>query len=634
MKARDLQLESLIRFLPTEGKILIKDQRVITIPASALGTLRKDLIETMGMDRTKGFLLRYGWNCGASDGMRMKEMIWDSEKEILWAGPRMHMIHGYVHVQPLITEYDFQKGTLHYEGIWKDSYEAEEHVQLFGISDKPVCHTLVGYASGYLTTIMGKRVIAKEVACKGMGEDHCHWVCKTVEEWGGELVEELRYYEVENLANELDRAYERLTLQRDNLDKSIRVHTQLSHKLLYGNNLQSIANVLFEITSTPILIEDAYNNQIASAGMPREHFEQYGNQLKNWMDGKKAADERRILEELTGQKRTVKISFDGEQCRLVTPIVLGHTISGYCSFLYQEHVTKEVDAMILEQAALVCALYLFNEKTAVEAEQRLRGNFLEEILSRSLTGKEIMARARYIHIDLSRRFRMIVIDKHSTSPSVREELEFNDTLIGTLSKYFKDQSYNVLLGQKSGGIVLLMPYGLLEENQLSLQEFCQKLSEVCRMKYKNYFFQLGISSEGNSIEEAQNLYEEAVAALKVCTRDKTIVLFESLGIAGILFQHGNIQGIRKFSHKIIGGLIEYDKHKNMELTQTLYHYLNNGCNLHQTARLMNFSISGLRYRLQRLNEILQVDINDPSVRYQVFLALQALIMIGDLTIIA
>ena len=47
----------------------------------------------------------------------------------------------------------------------------------------------------------------------------------------------------------------------------------------------------------------------------------------------------------------------------------------------------------------------------------------------------------------------------------------------------------------------------------------------------------------------------------------------------------------------------------MELTKTLYHYLENGSNVHQTARAMNFSISGLRYRLGRLNEILQLDMS-------------------------
>ena len=79
-------------------------------------------------------------------------------------------------------------------------------------------------------------------------------------------------------------------------------------------------------------------------------------------------------------------------------------------------------------------------------------------------------------------------------------------------------------------------------------------------------------------------------------------------------------------------MIEEDKGKNMELTITLYHYLENGCNVHKTARAMNFSINGLRYRLGRLNKILQLDISNTYNRHELYLALQCLIFLEELKI--
>ena len=93
-----------------------------------------------------------------------------------------------------------------------------------------------------------------------------------------------------------------------------------------------------------------------------------------------------------------------------------------------------------------------------------------------------------------------------------------------------------------------------------------------------------------------------------------------------------METIEKFANKILGDLVEEDKHKNMELTKTLYHYLENGSNVHKTARAMNFSISGLRYRLGRLNEILQLDMSKAYKRHEIYLALQALMVIGKLEI--
>ena len=47
---------------------------------------------------------------------------------------------------------------------------------------------------------------------------------------------------------------------------------------------------------------------------------------------------------------------------------------------------------------------------------------------------------------------------------------------------------------------------------------------------------------------------------------------------------------------------------------------------------MNFSINRLRYQLGKTNEILQVDINQDYNRYEIYLALQCLIVLGELEI--
>src|SRR5699024_5180039 len=112
------------------------------------------------------------------------------------AGPQMHILHGWMKdIEVPINLIDYEKKTLHMEGLWKKTYEAQEYKKVFGLSDEPVCHTMTGYASGYLSTILGKKVIVKEIQCEAMGHEHCHAVCQTVEEWGEKINSELKYYE-------------------------------------------------------------------------------------------------------------------------------------------------------------------------------------------------------------------------------------------------------------------------------------------------------------------------------------------------------------------------------------------------------------------------------------------------------
>ena len=151
---------------------------------------------------------------------------------------------------------------------------------------------------------------------------------------------------------------------------------------------------------------------------------------------------------------------------------------------------------------------------------------------------------------------------------------------------------------------------------------------ICSSKYPSRDFTFGISSSTARIEEASQLYEESTTSLQIANHYQKVVFFEFLGIEGIMFQMENDR-LQKFIKMKLGSLIEEDKHKDMELTKTLFHYLNNGCNINKTARAMNFSITGLRYRIQKINELLETDINIPDVGYQIYLSLKLLIYWGE-----
>ena len=117
-------------------------------------------------------------------------------------------------------------------------------------------------------------------------------------------------------------------------------------------------------------------------------------------------------------KQTMLLDISESHRRVITPIYLGQNIYGYCSFLYNELELKEVDKMVLEQAALACSLYLLNEKTRINTEQRMKGSFLEDILNKRLTMSEIVKRAHYIDFKLENPYFMIVINHRFKEPSL------------------------------------------------------------------------------------------------------------------------------------------------------------------------------------------------------------------------
>ena len=166
MRAKDLSVADLVAeslsFQSDEGKVYFKGRRVIFMGADASGTLRNDLISALGPERAKGFLLRYGWNCGVNDAKYIKNMLpWETELEWLLEAPKIHSIEGTVLAVPIEIRANQETGEFYSEGYWYNSYEAEQYIQHFGHQHEPVCSTLVGYAGGYGSHYLGRKVIFK-----------------------------------------------------------------------------------------------------------------------------------------------------------------------------------------------------------------------------------------------------------------------------------------------------------------------------------------------------------------------------------------------------------------------------------------------------------------------------------------
>ena len=73
MPARE-DLLSRLRFSPETGNIWLDSKRMFLLHVGAFGTLRRELIETMGMARARGILTRMGYQSGSRDAELAKKL--------------------------------------------------------------------------------------------------------------------------------------------------------------------------------------------------------------------------------------------------------------------------------------------------------------------------------------------------------------------------------------------------------------------------------------------------------------------------------------------------------------------------------------------------------------------------------
>lgn len=184
-----------LHFRPDEGAIWLGEKRMLLLHAEAFGTLREELLEILGSDYTRGLMTRIGYLSGSRDAdLAIKTRINGSELDILAAGAQLHSLCGMVRVEPIRIEADQNKGYLYGEFTWTHSLESDQHVALRGHSHDPVCWMEVGYSSGFLTRLMGKRILVRETQCRGAGDEVCRAIARPIEDWD-DPEEDLKYFQ-------------------------------------------------------------------------------------------------------------------------------------------------------------------------------------------------------------------------------------------------------------------------------------------------------------------------------------------------------------------------------------------------------------------------------------------------------
>src|ERR687898_1344480 len=73
MKPEDLILADILDFRPDQGIIRLHEQRVVILSAAAMGLLRKELIDTLGLQTARRIAIRFGFADGYHDAVNLRE---------------------------------------------------------------------------------------------------------------------------------------------------------------------------------------------------------------------------------------------------------------------------------------------------------------------------------------------------------------------------------------------------------------------------------------------------------------------------------------------------------------------------------------------------------------------------------
>lgn len=579
----------------------------LVITSKTFGLLRNVLIEHVGLEKAKRFLLRFGRELGiekAIDILLIERNIEDSLKVAL----ELHVSLGHIS-NITATGRAFKKDTGSYfddvHGVWHDSFEVPIQLNHFGKASECSCYILSGFASGILTTFYNEEIFVKEVTCRARGDENCTFIVNTKEYWETKDKESLDIYDNQTIIDELEYTYDKLLQQKNLLKKVTEFHSKITETIAQQNDINKVLQAVFSSLQIPVFITDLEGNILFKEGI--------------------APDSELSLTQIIKKIRTINrttVLNNGFYNFLVAPIKLDFKNFAFCFFIYDKNTPPDTnDHLFLERLGVAASLCFLNEKVSFEATERLKINFLDRLINHHFQNStEIVLHSKYITPKLKPPYRTISM-----------KLVINNTenlfpdryqIILEIAKFLKLYHISGLLSQKNEHIILFL-YDFTDYNWAlkSLNKICHEIEKGNPgLTFKN-----GISNEFEVLESFYTCLTQAEQAMNF-PRNNTFTEYHTLGFYSALLENFNAETLITIGQNELGPLL-VDVEKNYELLHTLYIFLKNSQKLEKTMQDLSLSIGGIKYRISKIEKMLNIDLKDATTSAHILLLIEVLLLL-------
>jgi sugar diacid utilization regulator/putative methionine-R-sulfoxide reductase with GAF domain len=297
----------------------------------------------------------------------------------------------------------------------------------------------------------------------------------------------------------------------------------------------------------------------------------------------------------------------------------------------------------LEHGATVLALELAKDRAAAEVERRLRGDLVEELLAHGLEPEEsrrLAAQAERLgHRVSAQTWVMVVEPDDEATAAAMEARGTQDRLHRLVSDLGARRFPGALVVTRSASVVLLIPAAAPSEsagaNHLppggapelrTLETFAGHVLDTLHRVLREGSFSIGIGNATQGVHDLPRAHDEARQALRLARRGGTvrrITSYRSLGAFRLLLEVQNPVALSRFIEETLGPLLRYAESRRTPLIETLEQLSAQHWNRRAAARALHLHVNSLSYRVQRIESLLGVSLEDAETRVALSIALRA-----------
>lgn len=393
-------------------------------------------------------------------------------------------------------------------------------------------------------------------------------------------------------------------------EELLALQSRLLEAMNAGRGFQGLADELASSLNRPVIIVNALHRVMAVSGLTF-HLPSKNTLTLSPVEGKE------------GCFHVIAQDAQWEAYRIPIPS-RGNHVHGYLLIIGTGE--QEQCQAMGQLAAGFASLQFCHLDTLKEMERRHRDTFIFDLLYNNIDNEEtIIAWGELWGWNLKRTTVVAVFALEGYDHSTADR-ELMKSLFAVGEEVFELNSIPPILTVKRGELVAIISLkdhrrkpGRKVINKV-IADFLEMASPILRDRV----VRLGVGRRYVSPTDIFRSYQEAKVALElgklIQPRHKT-PYFADLGMARLLFSH-DWQELQEFYLETFRDL------RDPELMDTLETYISHGCDLKATAKALFLHPNSLRYRLKKIEELLERDLEELETRVDLVVALKIKRLLG------
>ena len=306
--------------------------------------------------------------------------------------------------------------------------------------------------------------------------------------------------------------------------------------------------------------------------------------------------------------------------RIIQHIIINNQLAGTIVVFEIQKPFQDTDMQLVKMLSDVITLKMKSETGSIQSKNAAYEHFFNDLLNGELYADSLYERLQTLNITILDNIYIIAIDINEYDQTHRTIQYLKNSLVETLN-----EGTSVIYNNYIVTVIMLESGSTISEALIGrIEQFCQK---------RRLF--AGISNCFHDISKFKLYFDQAITSLELSrrlTKTSHLAFYNKLITEHMISIASHHTDLRLLCNDDLMNLLHYDEQNDTTYANSLYEFLNHERNLARTSEILHVHRNTLIYRINRIKELLNNDLDDAHYRFSLLLSYKMISFLNNANI--